>query len=133
MKPIHIISILLIAFVLSFLIFKNKDNTSYEDFQTSKENTDKYYHIVGNLDKTKSQIYDPLKDPNHFVFVMIDNKGNAEKVIYKGVKPDGFDQAEKIVIAGNYNGNAFHAQKILMKCPSKYEDKESLNGLEKKS
>ena len=33
---------------------------------------------------------------------MTDEKGLESKVVYNGSKPDGFDQSEKIVIAGKY-------------------------------
>ena len=40
------------------------------------------------------------------------------------VKPQDFEKAEQIVIVGHTKNNVFVADKILMKCPSKYEDKE---------
>ena len=35
--------------------------------------------------------------------------------------PDGFKNSEKIVVTGSFNNDLFVAEKILMKCPSKYE------------
>jgi cytochrome c-type biogenesis protein CcmE len=43
-------------------------------------------------------------------------------VVFQGVKPGNFDQAEKIVVIGRYQEGAFHASQILVKCPSKYDD-----------
>ena len=42
-------------------------------------------------------------------------------VRYKGVKPDNFDEAYHVVAIGKYTGDAFAADKLLIKCPSKYE------------
>jgi len=86
------------------------------------ENGNSEYHIVGRLNKSKPQTYDPMKDANLFEFYMVDEKGLESRVVYKGTKPDGFDQTEKIVVAGNYEKNHFYASTILMKCPSKYVD-----------
>ena len=33
-----------------------------------------------------------------------------------------FDQAEKVVVVGRYEGSTLHADQILVKCPSKYDD-----------
>ncbi len=43
------------------------------------------------------------------------------EVRYHGQKPDQFDQAHHIVAIGRYDGTAFQADKLLIKCPSKYE------------
>ncbi len=57
-----------------------------------------------------------------FSFVMKDEAGDQMPVVYAGVKPGNFDQAEKVVVVGRYEGNTLHADQILVKCPSKYDD-----------
>ena len=53
---------------------------------------------------------------------MIDNKGIEKKVVlYKSV-PQDFQKSEQIVLIGKMKGDEFHANEILMKCPSKYND-----------
>ncbi len=43
-------------------------------------------------------------------------------VIYKGVAPDMFNSGESIVVEGKLGQDGiFHANNILVKCPSKYE------------
>jgi cytochrome c-type biogenesis protein CcmE len=122
MKKIHIIGLIIIAIAIGFIFTKSSEYSTYADFSTAMENENSEYHIVGRLNKSKPQIYDPIKDANLFEFYMVDEKGIESRVIYKGTKPDGFDQTEKIVVAGNYDKNYFHASTILMKCPSKYVD-----------
>jgi cytochrome c-type biogenesis protein CcmE len=68
--------------------------------------------------------YQPEVDPNMFKFVLIDNNKEEQTVIYHNPKPQDFDRSEQIVIIGNVQKDIFVADKILMKCPSKYEDKE---------
>lgn len=43
-------------------------------------------------------------------------------VVYKGVKPDTFEQGESVVAEGKLGPDGvFYASTILVKCPSKYE------------
>lgn len=122
MKKIHIIGLLIIAISIGFIAINSKEYSTYADFNTALENPSNEYHIVGRLDKSKPQVYNPIKNPNYFEFEMVDDKGVTSKVVYKGTKPDGFDQTEKIVVAGKFENNSFSASQILMKCPSKYVD-----------
>lgn len=122
MKKIHIIGLIIIAAAIGIILTQSKDYSTYADFNVAMDHTDEEYHIVGRLNKSKEQVYDPIKNANLFEFYMVDEKGLESKVIYKGSKPDGFDQTEKIVVAGKYDRDHFQASQILMKCPSKYVD-----------
>ena len=122
MKKIHIIGLVIIAVAIGFIFTKSDEYSTYADFNTAMDNSSSEYHIVGRLNKSKPQVYNPQEDANHFEFYMVDEKGVESKVIHKGTKPDGFDQTEKIVVAGNYENGHFKASQILMKCPSKYVD-----------
>ncbi len=62
-----------------------------------------------------------MQDGN-FTFGLVDEEtGETMKVRYHGTKPDQFDEAHHIVAIGQYKGDAFEANKLLIKCPSKYE------------
>ena len=64
----------------------------------------------------------PHMENDTFVFSIADEEtGETMLVRYKGVKPDNFDEAYHIVAIGKYTGDAFAADKLLIKCPSKYE------------
>lgn len=56
-----------------------------------------------------------------FHFRMTDNKGEEFQVVYEGVKPSNFERAKEIVAIGRFQDGVFHAQDLLVKCPSKYE------------
>ncbi len=57
-----------------------------------------------------------------FVFSIADeDTGETMLVRYKGIKPDTFDEAYHIVAIGKYADGTFNADKLLIKCPSKYE------------
>ena len=64
----------------------------------------------------------PHMENEMFVFSIADEEtGEKMLVRYKGIKPDTFDEAYHIVAIGKYTGDAFVADKLLIKCPSKYE------------
>ncbi len=75
--------------------------------------------VKGLLDKNGPA---PHMDGEEFVFVLQDEDTlETMTVRYHGGKPDQFDQAHHIVAIGKYREGAFHADKLLIKCPSKYE------------
>ncbi len=50
-------------------------------------------------------------------------------VVYKGVKPDTFEQGESVVAEGRLGADGtFQANQILVKCPSKYESQPNSPG-----
>lgn len=54
-------------------------------------------------------------------FLLRDEKGETATVSYQGLKPDGLEQAASIVAVGKYQGSRFVAERLLVKCPSKYQ------------
>ena len=64
----------------------------------------------------------PHMEGEDFVFTLQDEEtGETMPVHYHGTKPDQFDQAHHIVAIGKFKDGAFGADKLLIKCPSKYE------------
>lgn len=122
MKKIHIVLIVLIAVAIGAIISTYGDASTYEDFTVASENPGEEYHVVGVLNKEKPREYNPQKDANYFSFYMIDEKGRESKVVYNAPEPADFERSEKIVIIGEMKGEVFNASKILLKCPSKYNE-----------
>jgi cytochrome c-type biogenesis protein CcmE len=86
-------------------------------------------HVVGKLKKESDgsivgMFYNPVINPNHFEFILVDINNEAHSVIYQNAKPQDFDKSEQVVVVGKVKGDVFVADEILMKCPSKYEEKE---------
>lgn len=79
-------------------------------------------HIAGEWVNREQAIYDNGQDI--FTFYLKDTLGTVEKIVYHDPKPMNFETAEKVVIIGKYSDSGFDADKIIMKCPSKYEKKE---------
>ena len=59
---------------------------------------------------------------NELSFFLKDEWGTTAKVVYAGVKPNNMEHAESVVVAGKFLGDEFHARRLLVKCPSKYEE-----------
>ncbi|MBL7876722.1 MAG: cytochrome c maturation protein CcmE, partial [Cyclobacteriaceae bacterium] len=57
-----------------------------------------------------------------FSFILIDEEQKEQKVYYNEPMPPDFARSEKVVVIGGYQNNAFVANKILLKCPSKYQE-----------
>jgi len=121
MKKSAIIGLITIAICIGFLVSLNADTNSYSNFKQAAT-SNKEEHVMGYWEKSKGTYYDAVKDANHFAFYMKDEKGEVRKVIYKGTKPQDFERSEKLVLIGKMDNDTFNASKILMKCPSKYND-----------
>ncbi|HEY3269244.1 MAG TPA: cytochrome c maturation protein CcmE [Armatimonadota bacterium] len=54
-------------------------------------------------------------------FPLTDLKHNTMVVHYRGVRPGNMAQATHCVATGQWQGDHFEAQTLLIKCPSKYQ------------
>ena len=127
MKKSSIILIVIIAVAISMILVIYTDSSTYSTFTEAKEKKTELY-VVGVLNKGKTLHYDP--DANHFSFYMYDNDSVECQVVFNGSKPQDIERSEQIVLTGKMDGNIFHASKILMKCPSKY-NKDQVEVIEK--
>jgi len=125
MKTIHIIIILVLVIAIAVVITTISDSSTYSDFSEAAKSPGRELHIIGKLDMTKPLEYDARKNANRFTFYIIDAKGVEKQVIYNNAKPQDFEKSEKVVIVGSMQGDVFMAKSLLLKCPSKYNDKKS--------
>jgi cytochrome c-type biogenesis protein CcmE len=54
-------------------------------------------------------------------FRMRDRQGEVMPVVYRGVVPPNFAQTTMLVAVGRYRDGRFEAERLLVKCPSKYQ------------
>ena len=130
MKKSHVVIIVVIAAAVAILITTADDASSYvtfsEAYQLASNGAKNDIHVVGELKKDATgQVtgIEPGADRVSFSFIMIDDNGKEQKVIFKEPMPADFTKSEKVVVIGSYLGDTFIASKILLKCPSKYQDK----------
>lgn len=121
MRKSAIIGLITIAICIGFLVSLNAETDTYSDFKDASS-SNKEEHVIGRWEKPKGMHYDAIKDPNHFAFYMKDEKGDVKKVVLNGTKPQDFERSEKLVVIGKMENETFYASKILMKCPSKYNN-----------
>jgi cytochrome c-type biogenesis protein CcmE len=133
MKKIQLFAIGIIAVAIFILMSTATDASTYVTFheaqvRAQEGNTTKV-HVVGRLPKApdgspSGLLYDPVIDPNHFEFTLIDTLKQAQRVVYYNPKPADFDRSDQVVITGAMRGDTFVADQILLKCPSKYTENE---------
>lgn len=121
MKKTHIILLIIVVAAITVIATAFLDFSTYETFVSASKQPGKTYYVIGLLQKDKEMTYDPIKDPNHFIFYAKDKGGNLTKVIFNGEKPRDIEKSEQIVMTGFSEAGVFHCNKIQMKCPSKYK------------
>jgi cytochrome c-type biogenesis protein CcmE len=119
MKPKLIIGIVSIVLFTSLLMYNFGNSIStYVNFEQAAERSNA--HVVGVWDD--SQAYGFSRETMQFSFHMKDEDGNVRRVVYPRPKPNNFEQATQLVVIGEMRNGVFHANDMLMKCPSKYND-----------
>lgn len=125
MKRTHIIALVFVAVLVGTLtVMLGKGFSRYENFESSYARQGKEFTVVGLLNKEKGIQYDPTADPNKFSMYVIDDNKIEKKVVVFKAKPRDIERSEKIVVTGKMNGDVFEATDILLKCPSKYKNRE---------
>jgi cytochrome c-type biogenesis protein CcmE len=123
MKKTHIIGIVLIAVCLGAIITMLSGASSYANFAMAYEHQDQQFHVVGKLNPDKAIEYDPTVNTELLSFYMVDELGVENQVFLHAAKPQDFERADQIVLIGQVEKDgAFHANDILTKCPSKYDE-----------
>ena len=93
--------------------------TPYVDVAAAKR-ADHTVQVKGLLEPSAA----PRMEGEDFLFTLRDEvTGETLPVRYHGMKPDQFDEAHHIVAVGKCQDGVFRADKLLIKCPSKYEKK----------
>ena len=129
MKKSHILIIIVIAAAIGILVSTAGDASTYvgfgEAYQMASAGNKKDIHVVGELTKDASGNIIGIEqglDKVSFSFVLVDESGKHQKVEYREPMPQDFTKSEKVVVIGRYEGDVFKASKILLKCPSKYQE-----------
>lgn len=132
MKKSHILGIVVIAVAISVIVSTAGDASNYVSFNEAKDiytvsGTERKIHVVGTLQKNANgEITGVETSPDQmaFKFKMVDENNFVQEVIHTEPMPTDFTKSEQVVVIGSYNGDVFVADKILLKCPSKYQEDE---------
>lgn len=128
MKKGHILFIVVIGVAISVIITTAGDASTYVGFgealEMAENGNEKKIHVVGQLKKLDEQIVGIKTSPDKlaFSFLLVDNEGQEQRVYFNEPMPADFLRSEQVVVVGAYYEDKFLASKILMKCPSKYQE-----------
>lgn len=116
--------VLLAAFAGFSLMSFSQALTPYVNYAEAQSASSRMVQVAGALDKgstsyeaARESLFFTLRDPE---------SQETLRVRYQGLKPANFEEAISIVAIGRYDRAAqeFHAEKLLVKCPSKYQGAE---------
>lgn len=129
MKISHILLIAAIAVAVGVIIMSAGDTSTYVTFDEALAQAEAgrthSLHVIGVLKKDGEGHVTgiaPGADRVSFSFVMVDENGKEQQVQYNEPMPTDFTKSEKVVVVGRYKDDTFVADKILLKCPSKYQE-----------
>ena len=129
MKKSHIFLLIVIAIAIGIIVSTADDASTYVGFNEalsmSTSGNKNEIHVVGQLKKDSNGEIIGIKvgdDRVSFSFIMVDDQGKEQTVYYNQPMPPDFTRSEKVVVIGSYDGDEFNASKIILKCPSKYQE-----------
>lgn len=115
--------LLLLGFAAFSLSSFNEALTPYVTYEQARS-MNRTVQVAGALVEGSSS-YDPTRES--LLFTLEDRDAGATiRVRYQGLKPANFEEAVSIVAIGRYDREAGEllADKLLVKCPSKYQGAE---------
>ena len=113
-------AVMALAFIALGVTAFQKTLTPYLTFDEARKARG-MVQVMGSLDK-QSDRYDTTRQ--ELSFELIDPDARRMNVVYKGIKPANFKDAISIVAIGRYHAGRIEAEKLLVKCPSKYQGAE---------
>lgn len=129
MKKSSIIGLVVIAIAVAVIISTSGNASSYVTFDEAKtmavNGKSNSIHVVGELKKNSAgQVLGltPSSDRLSVEFTLVDDNMQEQVVFLNQPMPNDLLKSEKVVVIGGYKNDRFIADKVLLKCPSKYEE-----------
>lgn len=120
LKPLHIAGIGIILVAIVYGVFGLQDAfRSYTTSVNEATSTGRSVQLAGFLGSAGEYDID-----GRWTFLLEDEYGEQVKVVSAEPRPANFEQAVSIVAVGYYDAgqDAFMAESLLVKCPSKYQE-----------
>ncbi len=128
-KTKFIIGGVIIALAIAYLIYAGVQSSAAY-FLTVDELYAKGTAIENQTVRVSGKVDAATIDFNNrdlrLAFDVTSETGQRLHVIFNGPKPDQMREGAEAILEGKYDGQAFTAQSLLLKCPSRYEE----NGIE---
>ena len=126
MKRTDIVLLLLVVGLVAIIISSVTSTSRSVGFAEAFADPGTEYNVIGTLVTDMPVVYNPQENTNLTRFHMRDREGVVQEVWLEDSKPKGLERSESIVLTGEANGTHFQATKMLMKCPSKYNEQNHL-------
>jgi len=121
-KKSYIIGAIIVVLAMIMAMYSFKSTlTTYVSVSEAKVSP-RPVQVAGIVVKGSKQ-YD--LENNRLIFTLREDSGDEMAVEYDGHQPANFDDVTKIVSTGKYNTKrrVFVAKELLVKCPTKYEQR----------
>jgi len=122
MKPAAIVGLTIILAALAFgakaFVTNLTPYVTFTEARAARGNV----QVMGSLDKKSIRAN---SDALIFDILAKDNPADRLTITFKQAKPANFELALEVTAIGHYQGEQFHADKLLVKCPSKYQGTET--------
>ena len=124
-KTKFIVGGMIIALAIAYLIYTGvQSSAAYfltvdELYTKGTEMENRTVRVSGKVDATT------IDFNNRDLLLQFDvtsETGQRMHVIFNGPKPDQMREGADAILEGKYDGQAFTAQSLLLKCPSRYEE-----------
>ena len=128
MKKSSLIGIIIIGIAIAVIISTAGQASSYvsfdEAYEMAKNGRTGSVHVVGELKKNSAGKIIGLKpgaDRLSVEFILVDERQKEQSVFLNAPMPSDLIKSDKVVVIGSYKNERFIADKVLLKCPSKYQ------------
>jgi len=119
MKPGLLLAIVGSTLGVTVMVTAFLTNASpYVDVAQARQEPGDNLHLAGDI---VAGTLRPKPREGIVEFTLRDEKGAVMPVVYRGNPPGNMGTATKVVAIGGVNQDRFEANKLLLKCPSKYE------------
>jgi cytochrome c-type biogenesis protein CcmE len=116
--PKRVVIVLVIVVVFGVFMFSSLIRSCSPHVGFEKAKSGERVQVYGSI------VTDDIKfDSSTLIlsFTLEDETGNVLPIRYAGVVPSNFEYAREATCAGQWEGDWFRADRLLLKCPSKYE------------
>jgi cytochrome c-type biogenesis protein CcmE len=97
-----------------------KNSSPYVTIAQARQNGGSGLHLEGDIIPSSVRTHSA---EHKLTFDVRDVSGDVIGVDYTGAIPENFGEVHKLVAIGHMKGDTFESDKLLVKCPSKYEAK----------
>ncbi len=123
MKTKLIVGLVIIIIFGGFAFYSFRSSLNpYVTFNEAAE-LSRQVQVLGKIVRPEEISYN--LEAGDLQFYLADNEGTVLLVSYNGTRPDNLEESENVVAVGYYSDGIFQAEKLLVKCPSKYESQEN--------